>query len=109
MQHISWTYKIILKIYVLWDVVPCCLVDTYNYFGGLAAPIFRVQEFFYPKEGCRKYSETWVHIHIRLHDITSQKTVSQESQISQNNTDHHHGLIKHCDLEFGACINFPEV
>jgi len=63
MQHISWTHKIILKISVLWDVVPCCLVDTYNYFGGLAAPIFRVQEFFYPKEGCRKYSETWVHIY----------------------------------------------
>jgi len=49
------------------------------------------------------------YIYIRPHDITSQKPVSQESQISQNNTDHHYGLIKQSDLEFEAWINLPEV
>jgi hypothetical protein len=84
-------------------------VDTYNYFRGLAAPIFRVQEFFYPKDG-GKSPLKHEYIYIRLHDITSQMTVSQESQISQNNMDHHHhGLIKLSDLEFKACITFPEV
>jgi len=86
-------------------------VETYNYFGGLAAPIFRVQEFFYPKDG-GKSPLKHEYIYIRLHDITSQKTVSQESQISQNIMDHHHhhhGLIKLSDLEFEAWITFPEV
>jgi hypothetical protein len=89
-----------------------------------------VLEYYYPKYGVGSplkhehvyvcacvcvcvyiYTHTHIYMYIYLSDYMTfhLRRQCRRNLKSQNNADHHRGLIKHSNLEFQAWIDFPEV